>query len=298
MAQCKPTSFNTGLSPSAMAFDGNNLWVVNSGAGTVTKYSVATNSVTATVGVGTNPVAAAFDGTYVWVVNQGSNNISRINVNTNAAITVSVGSLLSPYGIAFDGTSMWVTSSGAQNVVQYSIAATATVLSSTAVTATAGVNPYGIVFDGNFLWIAANDSAALGGGTLSELIKFDPATNVATHNAVTITGQLYHVATDGVAVYATDTLNSVVDWFDASTISLQSSYLLPLGSQPSGIVFDGNDLWVAGLGTNTVTRIDARHGFSNDITALTGSNPAGVLFDGDTVWVANGGTNTVQSYHP
>src|SRR5262249_15989306 len=63
-----------GGSAQAVAFDGTNMWVVDSNDGTVTELGPDG----ATVGVytaGTNPWAIAFDGTNMWVANMGSNDV-------------------------------------------------------------------------------------------------------------------------------------------------------------------------------------------------------------------------------
>jgi YVTN family beta-propeller protein len=69
-----------GADPRGVAFDGTNIWVTNTGSGTVSKINPTTNTVTATVTVGTNPEGVAFDGTNIWVANYGSNTVSKIRM--------------------------------------------------------------------------------------------------------------------------------------------------------------------------------------------------------------------------
>lgn len=63
-----------------------------------------------------------------------------------------------------------------------------------------------------------------------------------------------------------------------------------VGSQPTGIVFDGLHIWVANDSSGTVTKLQA-----NDGTVLgtfsAGTYPHGLAFDGVNIWVPNYGFN-------
>ena len=69
--------FAVGTNPYAVAFDGANIWVVNTASSNVTKLLASTGATLGTFPVGTNPIAIAFDGANIWVANTGSNTVSK-----------------------------------------------------------------------------------------------------------------------------------------------------------------------------------------------------------------------------
>ena len=61
---------------------------------------------------------------------------------------------------------------------------------------------------------------------------------------------------------------------------------MSVGAEPSGIAFDGANMWVANNTSNTVTKIQASSGeVLGTFTGVTGAFAA--AFDGANVWVAN-----------
>jgi DNA-binding beta-propeller fold protein YncE len=59
--------------PEAVAFDGANIWVANSGSNSVTKLRANDGGNLGTFPVGTGPENMAFDGANIWVTHVGSN---------------------------------------------------------------------------------------------------------------------------------------------------------------------------------------------------------------------------------
>ena len=59
-----------------------------------------------------------------------------------------------------------------------------------------------------------------------------------------------------------------------------------VGSAPSGIAFDGANIWVTNYWSNSVTKLRANDG-ANLGTFTVGELPAGIAFDGANIWVAN-----------
>src|SRR5260370_32519849 len=70
------------------------------------------------------------------------------------------------------------------------------------------------------------------------------------------------------------------------------SKTFPVGRDPFGIAFDGQNMWIANLLDNTVTNIRASDG-SNLGTFPVGSSPHDVAFDGANIWVTNNGSANV-----
>jgi hypothetical protein len=66
-----------------------------------------------------------------------------------------------------------------------------------------------------------------------------------------------------------------------------------VGPQPAGLAFDGANIWVTSRTTDTVSKLRASDG--TDLgTFVVGSGPIGVAFDGANIWVANSGSNNVS----
>jgi len=64
------------------------------------------------------------------------------------------------------------------------------------------------------------------------------------------------------------------------------------GSGPSGVVYDGANIWVTDFNSNTVVKLSKSGG--NLGTFTVGSTPAGAAFDGAHIWVTNFGSTTVS----
>ena len=143
--------------PVDLAFDGENMWVVNQGGDEVIKFPVSEGIVTIIgnskpenferIGVGNNPSAIAFDGEHMWVTHSGAKNLTKIRVSDNEIIqTISAGK--GQRGIAFDGTSMWVIDEDEDEVIKVR-ASDGEVLGSFSV----GRDPSAIAFDGRSIWV-------------------------------------------------------------------------------------------------------------------------------------------------
>ena len=63
-----------------------------------------------------------------------------------------------------------------------------------------------------------------------------------------------------------------------------------VGFQPTGVSFDGSNIWVSNNSSNSVTKLRASDGMELG-TFSTGSYPVGIVFDGANIWVANSGFN-------
>jgi DNA-binding beta-propeller fold protein YncE len=70
-------TFSVGGAPFSAAYDGANIWVANSGSGTVTKLRASDGAFVGTFAIGGSPTGVAFDGADIWVANFGSNTASK-----------------------------------------------------------------------------------------------------------------------------------------------------------------------------------------------------------------------------
>jgi hypothetical protein len=82
------------------------------------------------------------------------------------------------------------------------------------------------------------------------------------------------------------------------TASVTSSQIAPnisstsfrVGAQPTGMLFDGNYVWISNNSSNSVTKLQPDDGTVLG-TFSTGSYPVGLAFDGVNIWVADFGFN-------
>ncbi|MEJ2598547.1 MAG: YncE family protein [Anaerolineales bacterium] len=75
--------------------------------------------------------------------------------------------------------------------------------------------------------------------------------------------------------------------------SIRTSISFTVGTSPSGIAFDGANMWVTNYGDGTVSVLRASDG-ANVMTPNVGAYPWGIAYDGVNMWVANGGAATVS----
>ena len=73
---------------------------------------------------------------------------------------------------------------------------------------------------------------------------------------------------------------ALLRWYDVNTVV--GSFAV--GSAPTGVAFDGANIWVANNGAGSVTKLRASDGAVQG-TSSVGSQPHGVAFDGASIWV-------------
>jgi hypothetical protein len=84
------------------------------------------------------------------------------------------------------------------------------------------------------------------------------------------------------------TKTAAVTYSEAAPGISSTSYRV--GAQPTGMLFDGNYIWVSNNSSNSVTKLQPDDGRVLG-TFSTGSYPVGLAFDGANIWVANFGFN-------
>jgi hypothetical protein len=192
-------TFTLGGCLDGVAFDGTNIWVVNSVAsGSVTKLRASDGAILGIFPVGVYPVGAIFDGTNIWINGNNDGKVHKLRpsdgallgsfpvggnpqagiVSEGANIWVGAGTgnsvtklrasdgfllgtytVLNPQGMTFDGTHIWVVNH-IYNTVTKLRASDGAILD----TFTVGVYPWGVTFDGVNIWVANSSS-----GTVSKL---------------------------------------------------------------------------------------------------------------------------------
>ena len=107
----------------SLAFDGTNIWIGNYAANTLTKMNLS-GTVLGTFAVNL-PSCLAFDGTYIWVATYNSTaTLRKLSVFTlSGSLLDSISNVFEPiYSMAWDGASMWTQAFGANFIFRYILA--------------------------------------------------------------------------------------------------------------------------------------------------------------------------------
>jgi hypothetical protein len=226
--------------PTAIAFDGSNMWVSTVGDGLTTQDSLveidpATNSIKSTIPIGFDhtPREIVYDGTYLWLSAHLSSRLIKFDVASKSVITQLVVAD-QPSAMVFDGQSIWVAGEGAETVQKVNP-------STNQVIDALNVYADGLAYDGRFIWAAVE----------GDVLKIDPATNsvVATVAAGDHRGGIRF---DGRHIWVWNRTNRTVSKIDAGSAS-EVAQVPVAGQYFGGLEFDGANLWVSG--GNIVTKI-------------------------------------------
>lgn len=270
-------TYDVGMTPSAICFDGTNVWVVDTSDEDATKINTGTGNTIGAYASGHNSLSICFDGTNIWIANYDSNEVRKLDAATGAFIAdYPAGS--TPNGLCYDGASIWVTNFTADSVTKLD-AATGNIIS----TYNVGTGPVGICFDGANIW-----TANYTGDTVT---KINAATGaiIGTYNVGAGSGPV-SICFDGASVWTANYGGNSVTRFNAATGIVVGTY--NVGTQPDGICFDGASIWVANNGSNNVNKLNSSTG-ATIATYGAGANPRAICFDGANIWVVNEGDNTV-----
>ena len=285
------TTISVGTNPQGVAIDpaGTFAYVTNAGENTVSKISLATNSVVATIaisapnnvpsGVAINPA-----GTFAYVTNF-YGTVSKISLTTNSVVaTITVGG--NPQGIAIDpaGTFAYITNASFGTVSKISLTTNSVVA-----TISVGVDPWRLAINpaGTFAYVTSR-----GSGTVSK-ISLTTNSVVAT---ISVGGSPYGIAIDPAGTFAYVAEGENVSKINLATDAVVASIAkLPTNSFSIAINPAGTFAYVSNHSRSTVSRINlATYSFASPVTV--GFEPIGVAIDpaGTFAYVANGGEGTVS----
>ena len=277
-------TYPTAAGPRGVAFDGTNIWIVNSSNSTVSKMNPVTGS-KVDYPTGSAPYGIAFDGTNLWITNLGANSVSKMNPadwhdgrlprrigpqrrclrwhehlgrqhnrqdgDEDQPAQPADGSKVlypvpSPMFLAFDGTSLWITNVTVNTVTKLN-PATGDIVA----TYPTGYRPFGVAFDGTSIWVA--NEGVDGAGTVSKIdrgtgTRVDFATGLESHG----------VAFDGTSIWVTNSnVANTIGEHTVARINTTTGVVVKfaVGENPEGVAFDGANIWVAGFNSNTVTKL-------------------------------------------
>lgn len=271
----------TGFNACCLVFDGANIWVANTGSGSVTKVRVSDGANLGTFTTGGNPAGMAFDGLNIWVSNNyGSENyVTELRASDGANLgTFTVG--LDPTAIAFDGANLWVANQGANYVTKLR-SSDGTNLGNFSV----GNTPAGIAFDGANIWVTNQSD-----NTVTELRASD-GTVLGTF---AVGSSPTPIAFDGANLWVGYYGGSMVTKLRASDGSNLGSFPVPGGST-NDIAFDGANIWVSSINSDVIAILRPSDG-TTLATVNAGrppgspgyAGPQGLGFDGANMWVSFG----------
>jgi hypothetical protein len=226
-------TFAAGPGAMGVAYDGANIWVANSVANTVTKLRASDGKNLGTFMVGSQPWFVAFDGANIWTTNAGDGTISKVKAS-DGTLLLTIPDKLGPRGIAFDGIYVWVTEFK-DTVTRFKLDG------KNAGTFTVGAQPFAVAFDGENIWVGNVHS-----GTVSKL----RASDGKTLGTFPVPGSPYGIAYDEDHIWVTtDSFINELQLSDGKIVA----YLIAHG--PTGIGFDGANIWVAIYGDNSIFKL-------------------------------------------
>jgi len=238
----------TTADPYAIVYDGANIWAANYSGDGLTKINAATGAVSTPVSGLNEPSGMAFDGTNIWVTNYGGNSLSKVVATTGtvAATYLLSPSCTTPYGIAYAAGNLWVACHNS-NVVAEVSSVTGAILTTVAVQQ----EPISVVFDGRtsqtngpFIWVTNNSSA-----TVSKIstTTFSVANFAAGPNP-------YGMVYDGLYIWVANPQAGTVTKLSQSTGGTIGSYSTG-GTLPTFMGFDGGNVHVSNLSSNTISKM-------------------------------------------
>jgi DNA-binding beta-propeller fold protein YncE len=149
-------NYPVGSGPGGIAFDGQNIWVANSGDNNVTKLRASDGVVLGTYAVGKYPYYIIFDGTNIWVSNARSDTLTKLR--PDGTVMGIFPTEREPTKLLFWAGNIWVV-----NVLAKSLsildAATGASLGSIQINVQTSIGlgtetPLTLAFDGTYIWVA------------------------------------------------------------------------------------------------------------------------------------------------
>jgi YVTN family beta-propeller protein len=134
-----------------------------------------------------------------------------------------------------------------------------------------------LAFDGVHVWVGCTGYVPM---SIEEYDASD-GTLLKTITTSDINGSA--LVYDGENIWS-DGFNNDIIKVNASTGTIVASY--PVGTQPYGLVFDGQYIWVANYAGTSVSRVSATTGAVTTYSLPTCAHPQGLAFDGSSVWVS------------
>jgi YVTN family beta-propeller protein len=272
-----------GSEPSGLAFGNGQLWVANTGDGTVSVVDPVTNSVIDTIDVGGHPDDVAVGHGAAWVSDSGGGTVTKIAYEGAAdPVVIPVGEPGNHLDIAEGVGAIWVVSDGDS---LYRIDP-----------ATDAIQPMKSVENPADVSAGQDRVMVLGGSTL---VSVDPLSDVPTHFADVAESRNQDLQmSDGAVWVANGDTGDVTRYDLASGVASEPIYV---GGNFTAIASGEGSMWMVSGDEGddgVLTRIDPATGAIVGERTRLGGRPYDVTTGAGSVWVANYGSGSVTRLDP
>ena len=253
------------------------------------------NSLTLT-DVGSQPLSVEFDGTDLWVANATSGTVTRVRPGDGKVLDTWTGATNAFAIVAAMGRIFVAGSPNGSPGSLYMIDPTQPAGAVTTLTSNLGATTVGIAFDGSRIWTANLGPNSSQPGSVS-IVTLNPTT--VTTVPIGIAGPI-GILYDGANIWVTRQGTHTLLKLNADGSTAQT---IMVGEFPQYPVFDGTNIWVPNLDSNSVSVVRVKDAAGNPLASafvlatLTGNGlngPATVAFDGERILVTNNNAGTVS----
>ena len=279
-------SWAVGQEPTGVIFDGERLWVAETGFGTVTSYGLEGQRLN-TADVGGQPAVLASGRGFVWALDTGDGSVTQLDADANVVRKFQVG--LDPTGLVFFGDHLWVSDPIRGSVSKISLqGALAQLLE-------IGVSPGAITKTPEQVLVIDDETLTVTGidqdGNLVGSFEYPDQIDI---------GDFEHIPGPPTAFLST----SDALWIAFGGIG-QVMRLTPAGNFSGltrvptghlGLAWNGNELWVVSTDAATITRISGTGTIveTHDI----GGHPTSIAHDGNHGWVTDDEKDVLIQFTP
>jgi YVTN family beta-propeller protein len=267
-----------------IAYTSGAVWVAyGRDQGMVARIDTRSNRVVARIHVGKWPIGVAAETGAIWVVNNGDDTVSRIDPTTNeVVVTIPVGK--KPQQIALGAGAAWVTNS-ADGTVSRIDRTTDQALAIRNV----AQQPSGVAVNGGVVLVTDYNS--------DKLVRIDPRNN-AVVDRIASGSRSNFIWPDGDGAWVNDQGNRAVLRLDLNQPnSAPLKIVTAVGVRPTGLALDGQTLWVANWGDDTLSAIDTENEARSRVLPA-GSRPLCIVSAEGRLWVTDSGDDTVLRLDP
>lgn len=273
-----------GPNPQLVESDGADLWVSNSGNGTVSRVSASDGKLlsTFTGAPGATGVLVA-KGSIFLTAPTSPGTLYQISAPfSQGPVTVLSANLgNAPFGIAFDGLRIW-TANNLGSISMY------TFNPPEVTTITTGFSsPFGILYDGANIWVT--DS----GTTPGKLLKLDSTGSII--QTITVGNGPRLPVFDGTNIWVPNSSSNTLTVVRASTGAVLATLSANGLQSPFCAAFDGERILVTDASSGSVSLWKA-----TDLTPLgsvvVGTFPFGACSDGDNFWIVLNNTGQLARF--
>lgn len=175
--------FPVGIGPRMIAFDGENIWVINDGDSTLVKMQPSDGTILGTFPIGDTALDILFDGTNIWVSNFFGDSVMQFRPSDGQLLLTYETNL--PVGLAFDGRNI-LFANFEDNVVTKLRASDGAFRGTYAV----GRLPAYLVKANEYLWITHSDDNNVEQLRLRDGVSLGTFSTGFSHKESPLTGQI------------------------------------------------------------------------------------------------------------